>query len=412
MTTITSPATQLSPLHAVRHATQQVGHHFLKLRFDHPALNTTLSLNGPDVIGVRSPFVPHWNTTLTHHGVHPVALIEAQEASRSLTQALDHLVAHHAITRTQLQQLAERRFIQAMLPLAWQHTTATLIPSPTPPATPHTRILPALDEIKHLAQSITPAARALQPDHAFLADPAHVVPEADDHPHTLVYRAALRGLSLQDMVARLPLRWDQLTDIVTTLLQQGYLAPADHEHTPRLQPKLQAGDASPDFILPDRNGGQLRLHSLRGQRIWLTFNRQSTCVLCQARQKELAALAPLLAQHDLQLVSVWSSSVNALQDHLGRMPLPYPVLADPTDATYARYGLGHSVTGVLNLRHLTALAQHARHLNPALLHDECFRMPAEFLINRTGEIEHAHYARYGADWMPTTQILNWAMQAP
>ncbi|UQN07965.1 hypothetical protein [Deinococcus sp. QL22] len=214
MTTLSPPPTQLNPLHAVRHATQQVRHYFLKLRFDHPALNTTLSLNGPNVIGVRSPFVPHWNTTLTHHGVHPVALIEAQEASHSLTQALDHLVAHHVITRTQLQQLAERRFIQAMLPLTWQHTTATLIPSPTPPPTPHTRIVPALHEVNQLAQHLTPAARALQPEHQFLADPAHVVPEADDHPHTLVYRAALRGLFLQDKAARLLLRWDQLTHII------------------------------------------------------------------------------------------------------------------------------------------------------------------------------------------------------
>lgn len=411
MTTLSPPPSQLNPLHAVRHATQQMGHHFLKLRFDDPALNTTLSLNGPNVIGVRSPFVPHWNTTLTHHGVHPVALIEAQEASRSLTQALDHLVTHHAITRTQLQQLAERRFIQAMLPLAWQHTTATLIPSPTPLATPHTRILPALHEVNQLAQRITPAARALHPEHTFLADPAHVVPEADDHPHTLVYRAALRGLTLQDMAARLPLHWDQLTSIVTTLLRDRYLSPTDHEHAPVLQPRLQVGETAPDFILPHRHDGQLRLHSLRGQRVWLTFNRQSSCVVCHARQVELAALAPLLAQQDIQLVSVWSSSVSALQDALRQVSLPYPVLADPTDATYARYGLGHSVKGVLDLRHLNALAPHVRHLSPTTLHDERFRMPAEFLISRTGKIEHAHYARYGADWLCTHQVLNWAMQA-
>ncbi|WP_019011618.1 redoxin domain-containing protein [Deinococcus aquatilis] len=410
MTTFAPPPTQLNPLHAVRHATQQVGHHFLQLRFDHPALNTTLSLNGPDVIGVRSPFVPHWNTTLTHHGVHPVALIEAQEASRSLTQALDHLVAHHAITRTQLQQLAEQRFIQAMLPLAWQHAKATLIPSPTPTATPHTRVLPALYEISQLAQAITPAARALRPEHTFLTDPAHVVPTADDHPHTLVYRAALRGLSLQDMAARLPLRWDQLTEIIMTLLQQQYLSFTDQDHPPVVQPQLQAGETAPDFILPDRHGGQLRLHNLRGQRVWLTFNRHSTCVLCQARQTELAALAPLLAQQDIQLVSVWSGSVSALQDGLRQAPLPYPVLADPTEATYARYGLSQSIKGVLNLRHLSALTQHVQHLKTTTLQDERFRMPAEFLISRTGEIEHAHYAQYGADWFPTHQVLHWARQ--
>ncbi|UQN08082.1 redoxin domain-containing protein [Deinococcus sp. QL22] len=154
-----------------------------------------------------------------------------------------------------------------------------------------------------------------------------------------------------------------------------------------------------------------RVHSLRGQRVWLTFNLQSTCLVCHARQTELAALAPLLAQQDIQLVSVWSSSVSALQEGLRQVSMPYPVLADPTDATYARYGLGHSLKGVLDLRHLNALAPHLRHLNPTTLHDERFRMPAEFLISRTGEIEHAHYARYGADWLPTHQILKWAMQA-
>ncbi|MBZ9752176.1 redoxin domain-containing protein [Deinococcus sp. HMF7604] len=214
------------------------------------------------------------------------------------------------------------------------------------------------------------------------------------------------------MAQRLPLRFDQLCQVLTTLEAGAYIWPTS-EQAPSLltsRPQLQVGDYAPDFLLPALGGGEVRLSALHGQRIWLSLNRQSTCAICNPRHAEVIAVQDQLVPLGVQTVSIWGSTLDDLARGIGKQRPPYAVLADPDDTTYTRYGLSFSLSGTLDPRNLGTMLRGFRMMGAAALKSdgELFRMPAEFLIGRDGRIERVRYATYGADFLAVEEVLAWA----
>jgi len=252
-------------------------------------------------------------------------------------------------------------------------------------------------------------ARDLQPSDCFLA--AAPAPSGQ----TQAYRLASQGLSLGEIARRLPMRRDRLTRQGVPLVSGGALRAADSIGIPAVAPRLTAGQIAPDFRLTDISGEPLRLSDLRGQPVWLLFGRHSTCTLCTPRHAQIIALSEHLQARGVQIVSVWGSGVAELQQGVGVLRPPYPVLADPDDTAYEQYGLSMSLRGALDGRNLPTLIQGLRMVGVArsLRSDgELLRMPAEFLIGPDGEIQQAHYNGYGADWLPLKRVLAWADALP
>lgn len=112
----------------------------------------------------------------------------------------------------------------------------------------------------------------------------------------------------------------------------------------------------------------------------------------------------------VQTVSIWGLTVADLALGIGRQRPPYPVLADPDDHTYARYGLTHSLRGTLDPRNLGTIMQGFAMMGEAALKSdgELLRMPAEFLIGPDGMIERAHYTAFGADFLPLEDVIAWS----
>lgn len=259
----------------------------LPLRFDDPAFTTTLALDGPDVRGVHGPVTPPWSTTLLRHGVHPVVLLDAQQQPRTLDDALGTLLRQGVVTSV---ELARERFLHALLTLRHQRAELHVTPGACPlgEAVPRVSVQGGVEDLT--------CRRALgRPDgapsltQAYAASPARVVEAPDGTPEALVYRAALQGWKLQDMVRRLPLRWDTLRDMVGQLSVTWEIWPQDVTRSAAVHARLAAGQVAPDFVLPALGGGDLRLSALRGRRVWLSFNRQSTCAICNPRH---AAVVP------------------------------------------------------------------------------------------------------------------------
>ncbi|MFC6662555.1 hypothetical protein [Deinococcus multiflagellatus] len=236
----------LTALHQVPLTT---GPRTLSLHAPEVAFTAAVALSGGDVCGVQSPVTPSWHTTLRQHGVHPATLVDAQDQARHLGQALAYLQRRGVITAEELAHLAQERLLHALLPLLPYRVEMTIRPSAGRPGTDPR--VPVLEGVKALA-ALQPAGRPvhLSLQQAYAASPAQVVLEDDGTPAALVYRAALQGMTLQEMARRLPLRWDELRRTVLTLTAAGDIWPAEQTRPGRVQPQLQAGELAPDFILP------------------------------------------------------------------------------------------------------------------------------------------------------------------
>lgn len=407
----------LPALHAVLQTAEQTEASVLDLSFPDPQLRTAMQLSGGQVVGLRSGVLPPWSVSLIQHGVHPVAVAEAQQAGGQaggkLHGALSFLVTRGYLSRAEVTQVAQERVLAALLPIAWQTATATTAPwTGDLPAQPlnggdaRQGVYAAEQHAAHLSEQ----ERALRPSDHLIAAPLASPGTSPDGPAEPVYRAALRGLSLGETAQRLPQRWDTLAQTVTRLVAQGALRLPDAATPRAVADQLQAGQVAPDFCLPDLAGGEVRLRELRGAPVWLVFNRQSTCAMCNPHNAQIIALHERLRARGVRIVTVWGSTLADLEGGIGKQRPPYPVLADPRDETYDRYGLSMSLKGTLDPRNLPTMLQGFRMMGAKALKDdgELLRMPAEFLIGADGRIDTAHYNSYGSDWLPLERVLAWA----
>lgn len=132
--------------------------------------------------------------------------------------------------------------------------------------------------------------------------------------------------------------------------------------------------------------------------------------MCNPHHAQIIAMHERLRERGVQIVSVWGSPLGDLSSGIGKQRPPYPVLADPADETYDRYGLRMSLRGTLDPRNLPTMVKGFRMMGASALKDdgELYRMPAEFLISADGVIETAHDNSYGSDWLPMEHVLAWA----
>ncbi|MGY2892360.1 peroxiredoxin-like family protein [Deinococcus sp. UYEF24] len=384
----------------------------LEFTFANASLNTTVQVADGQIMRLRSSVLPAWHTSLSASGVHPVAIAEAQMNGGGIEGGLKYLLAEGYLTDTELGRIAQERAIAALLPIVWRSGVVTSAGIESVHAQ-----FPALSDArsglwaaeKH-ASALSESERALHPSDRLVADPLAPGDAEQGSLSSLIHRTALRGMTLGEMAQRLPVRWDDLTRTVTQMHGQGMLRSGQNVAARQVEAQLRAGQMAPDFCLPEMAGGDLRLSDLRGQPVWLVFNRQSTCALCNPHNAQIIAMHERMRSLGVQVVTVWGSTAEDLRGGVGRLRPPYPVLADPHDETYGRYGLGFSLAGTLDLRNLPTLIQGAKMMGAAAMKSdgEFLRMPAEFLIGSDGRIQVAHYNSYGSEWLGAEQVLNWA----
>ncbi|GAA4015463.1 hypothetical protein GCM10022631_29430 [Deinococcus rubellus] len=403
----------LPSMQAVVQTAEQPAPSVLELLFSEPGFNTRLRFGDGQITGVRSALLPSWSTSLLRLGVNPEAIVKAQLQSRQADDVLASLLETGHLEQDHLARLTRERVLSSLLPLVWRSALVKISGAAAHPVLPLTSAdaMQSVSAAERHAGQLSQAERALFLEDRFVASPLASAQAVGSQEAQTVYQSALHGLNLGETAQRHSLRWDVLTGTVTRLLATGALRPVQTgKRTREVAHRLNVGEVAPDFCLPDFGGGEVRLSELRGKKTWLIFNRQSTCALCNPHHLQIIALSEKMRQQGVQIVSVWGSTVADLSLGIGKLRPPYPVLADPLDETYDRYGLNHSLRGFLDLRNLPTALSGLKMMGAAALKDdgELTRMPAEFLIGEDGRIETAHYNAYGADWLPMERLLDWA----
>ena len=157
-------------------------------------------------------------------------------------------------------------------------------------------------------------------------------------------------------------------------------------------PKIEVGDAAPDFELPGTGGRTYRLSDMRGHNVVLAFYPGDATRVCTAQFCSYRDNAEELAAVDAE---VWGISPQSVEEHerwTQERGLTVPLLADEELAVSRRYG----VTGWVGpLGRLAGLkdAPGGRYV-----------MRSIFVVDGEGIVRHRHVSRTGAGFQTVEDI--------
>lgn len=103
-------------------------------------------------------------------------------------------------------------------------------------------------------------------------------------------------------------------------------------------PRLDVGDAAPDFTLPSDAGEQVSLADLRGRKVVLFFYPAAMTPGCTKEACDFRdSLEPLRAA-GYEVLGISPDAPEKLARFVAKESLTYPLLSDPSHETLAAYG--------------------------------------------------------------------------
>ena len=102
--------------------------------------------------------------------------------------------------------------------------------------------------------------------------------------------------------------------------------------------RLAPGDAAPDFSLPDADGNEVRLSSLRGQRVIIYFYPAAMTPGCTKQACDFRDSLASLAGAGFAVLGISPDSPAKLAKFRDRDGLNFPLLSDPKHAVLEAYG--------------------------------------------------------------------------
>jgi peroxiredoxin Q/BCP len=102
--------------------------------------------------------------------------------------------------------------------------------------------------------------------------------------------------------------------------------------------RLAPGDVAPDFTLPDADGNQVSLASLRGQRVIIYFYPAALTPGCTKQACDFRDSKADLSQAGLAVLGVSPDGPAKLAKFRDKEGLTFPLLSDPDHAVLEAYG--------------------------------------------------------------------------
>ncbi|MBL0742971.1 peroxiredoxin-like family protein [Chryseolinea lacunae] len=168
--------------------------------------------------------------------------------------------------------------------------------------------------------------------------------------------------------------------------------------------KLIQNQTAPALRVVDVNGKIIDLQSLRGQKVYLSFERNAGCPVCNLRTHDLLNHASLFRDNQVVVAMVYESPVARMKEYLGDKTYPFHFISDPDNMLYNTYGVERSLLKMMRSLGNGLLDKVKR--GKKLFEKEfkqdgnATRIPAEFIIDEAGKIKMAHYGKFVGDHVP------------
>jgi peroxiredoxin Q/BCP len=165
--------------------------------------------------------------------------------------------------------------------------------------------------------------------------------------------------------------------------------------------RLQINQQAPAFRVTDVNGTVIDLASLRGEQVYLSFERNAGCPVCNLRTHQLLKQSNYFLDRNIRVIMVYESSLEKMKEYLGDTRYDFAFIADPKNELYNKYGVERSMGKVMKsmLHGIIGKAMKGKKLfkKPMSQDGHIDRIHAEFLIDQDGKIKLAHYGGYVGD---------------
>jgi peroxiredoxin len=171
---------------------------------------------------------------------------------------------------------------------------------------------------------------------------------------------------------------------------------------------VKAGNAAPDFNLPDHLGNNVALQNLLSHGpVILVFYRGSWCPYCNLELRAYQRELPRIQKLGASLLAVSPMLPDESLSMSEKNDLAYPVLSDQGNKVAAAFGLVFEVDARIQAMYVERLGNDLPKLNG----DESFTLPlpATYVIGTDGTVIYAHVDadyRLRADPADVLKILN------
>ncbi len=162
---------------------------------------------------------------------------------------------------------------------------------------------------------------------------------------------------------------------------------------------VAAGQAAPDFSLPDMDGRTVRLNELRSRGpVLVVFYRGGWCPFCSFQIRGLALAAPEFQRRGVSLVAISVDAVEksaranrppgtAAGSGAGGYEIPFPVLSDPDLTAHTAYSVVHRAEAA-DVERLRGFGVDLEDWSGRKHH--VIAVPSVFLVDAAGVVRWAH----------------------
>jgi peroxiredoxin Q/BCP len=161
-----------------------------------------------------------------------------------------------------------------------------------------------------------------------------------------------------------------------------------------------------DFSTNDVFGNSVKLSDYKGKKLMLAFFRDAACPFCNYRVYELTQQYKGWKDKNFEIIAIFSSPDEEVRRYIARHPRPFRIVSDTELNLYNQYGIEHSSSALIK-----ALIFKLPRIIMGMIkggypqpNPNVKVVPADFLINEEGKIEHVWYGRDTSDHMPMDQL--------
>jgi len=168
--------------------------------------------------------------------------------------------------------------------------------------------------------------------------------------------------------------------------------------------KLSVHQPAPLFKTKDVYGNEIDLKKLRGQKVYLAFERNAGCPVCNLRTHELLKQSEFFKINNAVVVMIYESSVEKMKEYLGDDTHPFHFVADPQNNLYSQYGVETSVLKFFASMFnglMSKVKQGTKLFKKPIKQDgHLTRIPSEFIVGEDGTLSLVHYGAFIGDHLP------------
>jgi thioredoxin-dependent peroxiredoxin len=172
--------------------------------------------------------------------------------------------------------------------------------------------------------------------------------------------------------------------------------------------KIEAPQIAPTFTVKDVNGKTVSLSDFKGKKVFLSFNRNVGCPICNLRFHELQQQAEYFKSKGLIMLSVYESSVENMKQYLDGESVYSTMIPNPDLSLYQLYNVEISMGKVMKgMMHgaMGKMSKGKKLFKKKMKQDgNMNRISAEFLIDEKGNIVSAYYGKFVGDHLPIEVI--------